>query len=66
MTEKKTSPGAEAVRAILDDAGWTHQQTAEALGVTRVTVSRWAAGITKIPDHQLRHLRRASLDARMA
>ena len=56
----------ETVKAILNDAGWTHQQAADAMGVSRVTVSRWAAGITNIPDHQLRHLRRATLDARMA
>ena len=46
----------EKVCDLLLLLGWTHAKAAERLGVHRVTVSRWAAGITRVPAHQIKHL----------
>ena len=58
--DKDRARTAQEVRDLLAGVGWTHRKAAEVLGVTRVTVSRWVNGHTRIPGHQLRHLKRAA------
>lgn len=41
---------------LLKRAGWTHERAAAALGVHRVTVTRWATGAIQIPLGRLDHL----------
>ena len=45
------------VRDLAREAGWSHREISERLGVHRVTVSRWVNGATCIPMSRLRHLR---------
>ena len=47
----------QEARKLVKKAGMTHREVAEALGVHRVTVSRWLNGSIPIPTSRLAHLR---------
>ena len=57
MTLKKKESRRKRLNKLIERAGWTHAETAEAMKLkTRVTVSRWVCGMEQISESRLDHL----------